>query len=193
MDLYRVHGREAYWEVGRMGRTCTVCRHPERDALDGVLVANHAAFRELAALYSLSPSALRRHKLEHLPTALVRAAEAEQTTRGESLLDQVRRLQARSTTILDKAEHTGDLRATLAALRELRGVLDLFGRLAIKSSDVVEVVVVERFVQNVFEILHEFVPEERLDTAVAKLHEAIESEAALADQELVTTLTDSGR
>jgi hypothetical protein len=41
----------------------------------------------------------------------------------------------------------------------------------------VETAIVEEYVSKIFDILYEFVPEDRLSAAIAKLNEAIELEA----------------
>lgn len=163
-----------------MPRTCTVCRLPEREAVDSLLVEGRVPLREIGKNHAVSASALQRHKTEHLPQVLVAAAQNAQAARGASLLTQVRQLQARSELILDKAEKSGDLRTALAAMRELRSVLDLLGRLATKSGGVIEVSVVEEYVAKIFDILHEFVPHDRLQAAIARLTDLLEIEAKRA-------------
>jgi hypothetical protein len=109
-------------------RTCTVCSHLARKAIDEALVEG-VAFPALAAKYGVSKDALSRHKAKHLPAKLVMAQAAEEVAQADSLLDQVRDLQARAHRILDKAESAGDLRAALGAIREARGNLELLARL----------------------------------------------------------------
>ncbi|MEO6027096.1 MAG: hypothetical protein ABIR79_09555 [Candidatus Binatia bacterium] len=134
----------------------------------------------MAATYSVSPSALQRHKSQHIPETLARASAARDTTRSNSLLDHVRQLQARSSAILERAESAGDLRTALAALRELRGILQLLAQHALKSGATVELAVVEAYVQKIFDLLYEFVPENRIAAAIAKLTDLIEFEADLS-------------
>jgi hypothetical protein len=109
-------------------RTCTVCSHPAREAMDEALVEG-VAFPALAAKYGVSKDSLSRHKVKHLPAKLVVAQAAEEVAQADILLDQVRDLQARAHRILDKAESAGDLRAALGAIREVRGNLELLAKL----------------------------------------------------------------
>lgn len=111
-----------------MPRSCTVCSHPEREAIDRALVEG-VAFPALVAEHRVSKDALSRHKANHLPVTLVQAQEAEEVARADKLLDEVRSLQARALTILDKAENSGDLRTALGAIREARGNLELLAKL----------------------------------------------------------------
>jgi hypothetical protein len=111
-----------------MPRSCTVCEHPEREAIDEALVGG-ASNRSLASLYDVSEAAVRRHKANHLPAKLVMAEKAKEVAQADSLLDQVRDLQSRALAILDQAEDAGDLRTALGAIREARGNLELLAKL----------------------------------------------------------------
>ncbi len=117
-----------------MAMTCTVCRHPARAAIDAALVADEPV-RAVASRYvtqsgrPLGHMALYRHKDECLPATLVKAQEAAEVANADTLLAQVRTLQARALGILDTAEGTGQLMAALAAIREARGCLELLGKL----------------------------------------------------------------
>lgn len=117
-----------------MPRTCTVCQHPDRPAIDAALLAGEP-FRHIAARTGTSTGALQRHKEEHLPIALVHAKEVEQVAQADDLLAQVRDLQRRTLRILDDAEKAGDRRTALAAIREARGNLELLGKLAGELQD----------------------------------------------------------
>jgi len=117
-----------------MAMTCTVCRHSERAAIDSALVAGESV-RSVASRYvtlsgrSLGHMALYRHKDEHLPAALAKAQEAASVAQADDLLAQVRMMQSRALGILDTAEAAGQLLVALAAIREVRGCLELLGKL----------------------------------------------------------------
>ncbi len=111
-----------------MPRTCTVCTHPQRDEIDAALVAG-VALRNIAKRFDTSPTAVFRHKGEHLPAKLVMAQEAAEVAEADDLLGQVRDLQRRAHNILDKAEEAGELRVALSAIREARGNLELLAKL----------------------------------------------------------------
>ena len=112
-----------------MPRKCTVCAHPEREAIDAALVAGDS-YRRIAAQFALSATSLRRHKKNHLPEALARAQDAHEVAQADDLLAQVRELQERALAILTKAERSGELRVALTAIREARGCIELLGKLA---------------------------------------------------------------
>jgi len=111
-----------------MPRSCTVCEHAEREAIDRALVGD-ASNRSVASLYDVSEAAVRRHKANHLPAKLVLATAAAEVAQADNLLEQVRALQGRAYGILDKAEGAGDLRTALGAIREARGNLELLAKL----------------------------------------------------------------
>ena len=112
-----------------MPRRCTVCDHSERNGIDQALVTG-APYRSVAKRFSLSESAVYRHKTEHLPVHLLKAREVEEAASADDLLDQVRNLQAHALDILERAEKAGDLRTALAAISQARGNLELLGKLA---------------------------------------------------------------
>ncbi len=112
-----------------MTRTCTVCTHRDRETIEKALVAGEAV-RAIASRYvTLSHASVQRHKDEHLPETLLKARQAQDVARADTLLDQVRRLQEKALGILDAAEAAGDLREALGAIREARGNLELLAKL----------------------------------------------------------------
>ena len=111
-----------------MPRSCTICEHPDREAIDRALVGD-ASNLSVSSLFGVSESAVRRHKANHLPAKLVMAQAAEEVAQADDLLQQVRDLQDRALAILGKAEAAGDLRTALGAIREARGNLELLAKL----------------------------------------------------------------
>ena len=111
-----------------MPRSCTVCEHPDREAVDEALVGG-ASNRSLASLYDVSEAAVRRHKANHLPAKLVMAQAAEEVAQADDLLDQMQDLQARTLAILEAAESTNQHRTALSAIREARSNLELLAKL----------------------------------------------------------------
>ena len=114
-----------------MPRRCTVCDHPDREAIDLALVAG-GSLRDIAGQFRISKSALARHKGSHVPACLAKAQEAQEVAQADDLLAQLRDLQARTLAILTKAEEgtRRDLRTALAAIGEARRNLELLGKLA---------------------------------------------------------------
>lgn len=142
-----------------MPRTCTICRHPQHEAVDKALVAGEP-FRNIALRFGTSSTALYRHKGEHLPELVahgqrraqahaaalqtqVRQQEAQEQTHASSLFDQVCQRQAKverlasiAEGLISKAANKSDWRgataavqASVSASREVRGCLELLGKL----------------------------------------------------------------
>jgi hypothetical protein len=111
-----------------MPRACTVCSHPEKEAIDRSLVGG-ASNRSLASVYDVSEAAVRRHAGNHLPATLAKAQGAQEAAHADDLLAQVRGLQARTLAILEAAEASSQHRTALAAIREARSNLELLAKL----------------------------------------------------------------
>jgi hypothetical protein len=111
-----------------MPRTCSICSHPARDQVNADVVAG-TALRGIARRFAVSEDALLRHRMAHLPVALTRAHEAAEVAHADSLLDQLRGLEAKALAILTHAEEAGDLRTALLAIGQARNCLELLAKL----------------------------------------------------------------
>ena len=111
-----------------MPRTCTICGHPKRTEIDTALLRSDS-LRNVVEHFSVSIGSLFRHRQRHLPVTIAHAKEARETEMGENLMEEARRLHARALGILGKAEAAGQLETALKAIREVRGILELLGKL----------------------------------------------------------------
>ena len=127
-----------------MPRTCTLCKHPQRDELDRALLAGDS-FRHIAAQFDTSTGALQRHKADHLPQTLVKAHDALEVARADAPLDDVLAAEDRAEGLYAAAERIlarelrktePDANAQLRAIRtatavmaEKRAYMELLGRL----------------------------------------------------------------
>ena len=107
-----------------MPPVCTLCRHPDRAEIDAALVAPSEPLRIIAGRFGTSSATLLRHR-EHLPRALVVALEAAESTRADTLLEKVHRIEADARRLLEKAEATGDLRCAIAAAKTSLDVVEM--------------------------------------------------------------------
>jgi transposase-like protein len=110
-------------------RTCTVCSHPDREAIDRALVSRDASNRRIASQHDVTERAVRNHKANHLPATLMKAQDAQEVAEADDLLGQVRDLQARTLSILEAAEGASQHRTALSAIREARSNLELLAKL----------------------------------------------------------------
>ncbi len=152
-----------------MGRTCTVCSHPELVTIDRRLVEG-TANRRVASHHGLTERAVRNHKANHLSAALTRAKAAQEVARADDLLSEVRGLQARTLAILEAAEDAGEYRTALAAIAEARRNLELLGKLAGELDDrpTVNILVSAEWVEIRTVLLEALSPYPHARAAVAK-------------------------
>ena len=60
-----------------MLRACSICTHPQRQAIDQALMAG-VVFRNIARRFGTSTTAVHRHRHEHLPGPLLTPAPPEE-------------------------------------------------------------------------------------------------------------------
>jgi len=104
----------------------------------------------------------------------VKAGERREERLGDSLLDEMRRVQRKAWELLDKTESEGDHRGAIVALREVRECLESLGEMLVKAdaprhTGVIEHVLTEREKREA---------EESLRTVMA---EASDAEGPLAE------------
>jgi hypothetical protein len=109
-------------------RACTVCSHDEAHVINVELVSR-VPYRDIAGRFDVSKSALKRHSEEHIPQLLVQAKQAIEAADADDLVRQVKGLQAKTIRLLYQAEREGELRTALAAIREVRGNVELLAKL----------------------------------------------------------------
>ncbi len=107
-----------------MPRVCTICTHPEREAINAALVANEP-YRTIAQRYAASPDAVFRHKADHLPAVMVKSEQAREAAHADTLVGQVQDMRSKALAILETAEQAGDLRVALLGIREARACVEL--------------------------------------------------------------------
>jgi AcrR family transcriptional regulator len=108
-----------------------VCSSPAREAIDKALVAGEP-FRNIAERVSISPTALFRHK-NHVANAIGKAQAQNEERLGETLLDEMRRVQRKAWELLARTESVGDHRGSIVALREVRECLESLGEMLAKA------------------------------------------------------------
>lgn len=112
-----------------MPRICSVCVHPDREAIDQALVAGEAA-RTLASRYgTLGRMAMHRHAAGHLPAALAKAEAVREIVTAGALLSEANRLYATATAVMDEARAGGDNDLALKAITTAGRLLSLLGEL----------------------------------------------------------------
>lgn len=144
-----------------MARTCTICQHPDREAIDKALLAGKLSNRRIAAQCDVSEIALRRHVAAgHIPKQLAKAQEANEVAKADTLLAQVGALRDKALAILDKAERAGDLKTALQGVREAKGCLELLARL---QGQLLEQQAIHLKIEQVYDIVTKIRHPEQLD------------------------------
>jgi hypothetical protein len=111
-----------------MPRPCSVCVHPERQAIDTALAAG-GPLRALGAKYGVSPDALKRHKAAHLPVRLVQKQVLREAQGGLDLTRQLVDVNAAALEILAEARDAAQPETALRAIDRVVKTLDLQARL----------------------------------------------------------------
>ncbi len=111
-----------------MPRLCSICHNIDRFAIDRELSAE-GAIATIAAVYGVSPDALRRHKGNHLlPEARDRLAEDDEL-KDVDVLAEMRGLYRRMQRYLERAEDADNWPAVRAFHAEARRDLELLAKL----------------------------------------------------------------
>lgn len=110
-----------------MPRTCTVCAHPQRDAIDLALLAGEP-YRHIAARWKLSTGALQRHR-DHLPGTLAKAHEAAEAVSAGTLLDRLKELNLETRDILKETREGKNHDLALKAIARVEKQLELEAKL----------------------------------------------------------------
>ena len=161
---------------------CSCCTHAQREAIDAALV-NRDSLRDIAGRFTVSKSAVERHKAEHLPSVMVKSEQAKEVTRADDLIGHLKEITARTERlyqiadgIIGKAAKTEDWRTALMAVREAsnanreaRANLELLGELLgeLNRNPTVNILVAPEFVRIQTVLLHALMPYPEARVAVA--------------------------
>lgn len=107
----------------KVPRQCSICAHAQRDLVDRALLSG-TSFRDIAGQFTVSRSALTRHKAEHLPAKLAKAHGAKELASADKLINELNGLKSKAVSLLMQAERAGDLRTALSGVREARGCIE---------------------------------------------------------------------
>jgi len=111
-----------------MPPTCKICRHEKRQEIDQALLEG-TPFRNIAARFGTSTSALVRHKKTDIPGTLVKAKQAEEIQDADSLFGRLRSLSNEARGILKEARASKDHAIALNAIGRAEKLLELEARL----------------------------------------------------------------
>jgi hypothetical protein len=108
--------------------SCTVCNHPQRQAIDLALLNRTATLAELSRQHQLSQSALHRHK-QHLLKKMARTENRFQSLLREGCLVILYSFLERMMHITQTAAADGNARQLLQAVRQGTGIIKFMHKL----------------------------------------------------------------
>lgn len=111
-----------------MPQHCSICIHPDRAEIDKALVSGET-LRDIAGRCPVSRSALHRHKRDHLPAHLVKAAEEEDLAQAIDVVRQLKAINAACLEILQKSRADGKHSVSLRAVDRIHKQIELQARL----------------------------------------------------------------
>lgn len=107
---------------------CKVCAHAERPEIEAA-IAGGMSNAEAGKRWGMSKDSVRRHKDAHLSPALRAVVAGRESAGAVKALDRLEALYAQASSVLDAANAEGKASLSLAAIRELRGLVELLARL----------------------------------------------------------------
>src|SRR5690242_8488304 len=114
-----------------MARTCTICHHHRRDAMDKALLRGEQ-LKAVARRYGVSDDALGRHR-KHMQMVIAKAAavvEQKDLAYGSALLAEIGRIRADAERLQIESERRQDIRGALRAIHERLAVVELEAKLS---------------------------------------------------------------
>lgn len=115
-----------------MPRTCTVCGHPKRPAIDRALVAGESSNRRIAAQYGTTERAIRDHKANHLKVRMLKAVDRREEADIRTAIDvvgQLRTINGAALSILKEARKSRDGELALKAIDRIQRQIELQAKL----------------------------------------------------------------
>jgi len=127
-----------------MPQTCTVCTHADAKKINKQLL-DKVPYEALSKAYGVTTAALHRHK-QHIPAQLVRAQEAREIASADVLMGRVADLNTKAEDVYKRALKADNLNAAIAAVRELRGITELYAKITGELSTVNNIIIAPEWV-----------------------------------------------
>lgn len=108
------------------GLRCTVCDHPERNAIDAALAASSE--RSIAKQWGLSDSAVHRHKTRHVQATVARAIARREDLGAEALVQKLVGYLEEAEHGIEIAKSEKDLQGLARCIKEARETAVYIGK-----------------------------------------------------------------
>lgn len=153
-----------------MPQQCSICIHPQRAEIDKALVAGET-LRDIAGRCPVSRSALHRHKRDHLPAHLLKAAEEEDLGQAIDVVRQLKAINAACLEILQRSRADGKHSVSLRAVDRIQKQIELQAKLLGELQEQgpqVNVLVAPEWHEIRVHVLHALAPYPEARAAVAE-------------------------
>jgi hypothetical protein len=159
-----------------MPQVCTICLHPERATIDTWLIAGEP-LRNIAERTGTSATALHRHKTDHLPATLVKAAEAEGVAQALDVIAQLRAINGSSLAVLREARESRNGDLALKAVDRIQKQIELQAKLLgdLDERQTVNILVAPEWLATRAAIMAALAPHPLACVAVAERLSALET------------------
>jgi len=110
-----------------LSKPCSVCACKDVEKINAGIIEG-VPLAALSSEYGVTQSALYRHKI-HIPEQLVKAREVKETAAADNLMERVASLNSKAEDVYKKALKSQNLNAAIGAVRELRGITELYAKI----------------------------------------------------------------
>ncbi len=124
-----------------MPRTCTVCSHDQRRAIERAFIAGKA-YRNISQRYGVTPWAIIRH-VTHVARRLWRGQRLAEHAKGQDLADITAEALVEARGLLASAKRGKDHKAWAAAVTAMQRHVELLGKLEGRIRDTQMVMVLD--------------------------------------------------
>ncbi len=116
-----------------MAQSCKICHHPERQAIEAAINGGETLV-SIAKRFDVRPMNLSRHKTAHMaPLARIQARRGKE--KPAASVDRLEQMYDDARVLLDEALATNRPQLSLAAMKELRQVVELLGKFTGELND----------------------------------------------------------
>jgi hypothetical protein len=116
-----------------MSRLCSVCQHPQREAIDLALALHDGGYRDIARRFHSSRSSLCRHERKCLRSSWGEARKVNAMLRADTLLEELGAWHARMLDQYDHADAAGNITAAVATAKVGIQAIESFSRIGVMS------------------------------------------------------------
>lgn len=110
------------------GRTCTVCTHAQRGAID-VAIAAGTSYRDISLRFGPGVMAVQRHASSHLPASVAQAQEAREEAQALDVVRQLKAINGAALSVLATARSGNTPELALKAIDRIQRQIELQAKL----------------------------------------------------------------